>query len=367
MQPTTARARRDPRLLVAGAATALAMLAAAPAAHASGNAFVQRNLVSDVPGMARMLDPNLVNPWGLAIGPSTPVWVANNGTSTATLYPGAAGRTPIQPSPFVVQVPHALPTGQVFNDDPNAFMVHSGTSSGPSFFLFASLTGWITGWSPAVPPPPPSTHAQNGRHIRGAAFTGLAIAMHRGHPRLYAADFAQKRVVVLDGRFRVRRVDGAFTDRRIPRSYSPFGIQAIGNRIFVAYAKVDPATGEELAGAGLGFVDVYTTGGRLVHRLVRHTGLDAPWGIAKAPARWGRFGGDILVGNFGNGRIHAYDAMTGMLEGTLRRPSGRPVQIEGLWGIHFGNGVTGDRRELLFAAGIDDEMHGLFGLLRPAM
>jgi uncharacterized protein (TIGR03118 family) len=371
MQPAHALPRRDARRAAALAAAlvvaTVAALAAAPRAHAATNAYAQRNLVSDIPGMARITDPNLVNPWGLAIGPTTPVWVANNGTSTATLYPGAAGMTPIQPSPFVVQVPHGLPTGQVFNDS-DAFVVHSMGASGASVFLFASQTGWITGWSPAVPPPAPSTHAQNGRHVPGAVFTGLAIAMHRGAPQLYASDFAGRRIVVLDGHFRVRHLmPNAFMDRGLPAGYSPFNIEALGGRLYVAYAKVDPMTGEEQAGNRLGFVDVYSTGGRLLHRLIQRTGLNAPWGFAMAPAGFGPFGGDLLVGNFGNGRIHAYDPMTGAFKGVLRRPNGMPVEIEGLWGLEFGNGVTGDRKELLFAAGIDDETHGLFGLLRPRM
>jgi uncharacterized protein (TIGR03118 family) len=368
MERALALSGRGPRrlgiALVALVALALAALAAAPRAHAAGGAFVQRNLVSDVPGMARLTDPNLVNPWGIAIGPTTPAWVANNGTSTATIYPGAADSMPTGMAPFVVNVPHGLPTGQVYNGT-TSFVVRSGGDSGPALFLFSSITGWISGWAPNVPEPVPSTQAQPARHVPGAVFTGLALANRGGAAYLYASDFAGGRIVVLDGQFRVQHWAGAFADARLPAGYSPFNIEAIGNRLYVAYAKVDPETGEEEAGPGLGFVDVYTPGGHLVRRLVKHGALNAPWGFALAPDGFGRFGGDLLVGNFGDGRIHAYDPRSGDFDGALRRPNGRPIAIEGLWGLEFGNGVTGDPLELLFAAGIDGETHGLFGLIRP--
>jgi uncharacterized protein (TIGR03118 family) len=200
--------------------------------------------------------------------------------------------------------------------------------------------------------------------VPGAVFKGLAIGFFDGHPALYATDFAGGRVDVVDAHFNLLSPPAAFRDPMVPMSYHPFGIETIGNRVVVTYAKTQMGSTDEAHGPGFGFVAVFTQNGQLVKHLVSHGALNAPWGLARAPMGFGRFGGDLLVGNFGDGRINAYDMQTGMWEGVLRRPSGRPVAIDGLWALKFGNGVFGGPRDLVFSAGLDDESHGLLGELR---
>jgi uncharacterized protein (TIGR03118 family) len=345
------------------------LVALAPAAQSapsrSRNAYHQTNLVSDLPGLAQLTDPDLVNPWGMAAGPATPVWVADNGTDKATIYPGFVNGSPIQKAPLVVSIPGGAPTGQVFNGTPG-FEVRDGDASGPALFLFDSEAGLVTGWNPGVPPPPPSTQAQVGARGRHAIYKGLAIATTSAGTFLYGADFHRGRIDVFDQGFDRVHLPGRFQDRKLPRGYAPFNVQELGGRLYVAYAKQDADREDEVAGPGRGFVDVYSTSGHLLHRLIRRGQLDAPWGLVLAPAGFGRFSGDLLVGNFGDGRINAYDPRTGAFRGRLRHEDGSPIEIEGLWALRFGNGVTGDPTTLLFTAGIDDEAHGLFGAIQAA-
>jgi uncharacterized protein (TIGR03118 family) len=363
--------RRRSRLrsaLALGVVAALLALAPATPAAASHprNAYHQTNLVSDLPGLAQLTDPDLVNPWGLAAGPTTPAWVADNGTDKATLYPGFVNGSPIQKAGLVVNIPGGAPTGQVFNPTPG-FVVHDGAASGAALFLFDSEAGLVTGWSPGVPPPPPSTQAQVGARVRKAIYKGLAIATTSAGTFLYGADFHHGRIDVFDQDFDRVHLSGRFRDRELPQGFAPFNIQEIGGRLYVAYAKQDAAREDEVAGRGLGFVDVYSTSGHLLRRLVRRGQLNAPWGLVRAPASgFGRFSGALLVGNFGDGRINAYDPVDGEFLGRLRHEDGSPIEIEGLWALRFGNGVTGNPTTLLFTAGIDDEAHGLFGAIEAA-
>jgi uncharacterized protein (TIGR03118 family) len=368
--PSHAVARRLGRLrtvltlgLVAGL---VALVPAAPAAGAQpGNAYHQTNLVSDLPGLAQLTDPDLVNPWGLAAGPTTPAWVADNGTDKATIYPGFVNGSPIVKAPLVVSIPGGAPTGQVFNGTPG-FVVHSGTSSGPARFIFDSEAGLVTGWNPGVPPPPPSTQAQVGASVPDAIYKGLAIATTPAGTFLYAADFHNARIDVFDQGFNLVHLSGSFTDPQVPRGFAPFNVQELGGVLYVAYAKQDADAEDEVAGQSLGVVDVYSTSGQLLRHLIQRGQLDAPWGLALAPAGFGRFSGALLVGNFGDGRINAYDPQTGAFLGRLHHENGRPIEIEGLWALRFGNGVTGNPTTLLFTAGIDDEAHGLFGAIEAA-
>ena len=351
------------------AAVVVAGVAAAPSTAASHRhrhhghdlRVHQRNLVADRPGHAILTDPNLVNAWGLAFGPSTPAWVADNGTDVATLYRGATSTTP-QPSrlPLVVSIPQGAPTGAVWNGGAG-FTVHSGSASGPALFLFSSEAGIISGWSPDVPVPG-STEAQVGATVPGAIFKGLAIADTKDGPRLYATDFHNGRVDVWNDMFQPAGKPGAFTDSHIPKGYAPFGIQTVGRRIVVTYAKQDAAAEDDVHGPGFGFVDVYNTSGKLLRRLVSHGPLNAPWGIALAPRHFGGASRDLLIGNFGNGRINAFNPHNGRFLGALRA-HGHKLKIDGLWALEFGNGVIGNRNTLLFTAGPDDESHGLFGAL----
>jgi len=331
-------------------------------AHAAAvkEVFHQTNLVSARPGLALIQDPNLVNPWGISMSATSPFWVANNVTGTATLYRGDVNGSPFVKNALIVTIPGGSPTGTVFNGTAD-FVVHSGTASGPGVFLFASQVGIISGWNPQVPPG--STQAQIGGGAH-AVYTGLAIGQAGGANYLYAPDFEHRHIDVYDKSFLIVSLDGSFDDPNIPDSYSPFNIQNLGGKLYVTYAQQSHKEPDEETDRGSGFVDVFDTSGHLLQRLISGNHLKAPWGLALAPADFGAFSHALLVGNFGDGQIHAYDPATGQYLGEMKAESGKPVVIDGLWGITFGNGVAGDRNALYFAAGPDDETHGLFGSLR---
>jgi uncharacterized protein (TIGR03118 family) len=356
-----AQARRHRASLLAVAAV-LAACAALPAVAQAerGTPYRQTNLVSDIPGLAQLTDPNLINPWGMSAGPSTPVWVSDNGADVATLYQGGLKKAPVSAVPLVVSIPGGAPTGQVFNPT-TGFVVHSGMSSGPARFIFASESGNITGWSQSVPPPPPSTEAQPAASTPDAVYKGLAMASSGGQTYLYATDFHHNRIDVFDSSFAPATLSGSFTDPNLPDHFAPFGIQAFGNTLVVTYAMQDAAAHDDVAGPGNGFVDVFDSNGDFVRRLVSRGALNSPWGLAMAPSGFGAFSHALLVGNFGDGTIHGYDPMTGRFLGTLQGKDGMPIQNDGLWGLRFGNGVAGDARTLLFTAGLNDENDGLFG------
>jgi uncharacterized protein (TIGR03118 family) len=331
--------------------------------------FQQTNLVSDQVGVAQILDPNLVNPWGIALNSAGgPFWIANNGTGVATLYGGDVNGSSIAKNALVVSIPEGNPTGQVFNDTGDFVVTAPTGESGPAIFIFASETGQITGWNPRVPLPPPSTQAQLGATIDGAVFKGLAIANNGSGNFLYAADFHDGQIDVFDGQFQQTTLAGSFTDPNLPQGFAPFNIQNLDGKLFVTYAQQDADGQNPVPGDGAGFVDVFDTNGNFLQRVASGSPLNAPWGLALAPAGFGPFGGDLLVGNFGDGRINAYDpadnfAFRGQLLGT----DGSPVTIDGLWALKFGNGVSsGDPNTLFFTAGPDQETHGLFGSLMVA-
>jgi uncharacterized protein (TIGR03118 family) len=360
---TWRHSRVAPRLLfVLAAVAATAVLAGSASATRAGAGYTVRNLVSDGFVPAEHTDAHLVNGWGIAAGPSTPWWVADNGTDVSTLYDGNGIAAAL-----VVSV-EGGPTGAVFNGS-SEFVVNDGAGhSGPSLFMFASENGTIHGWNPAVPPPPPSTHAfvVVNRMNEGAVFKGLAIA----GSRLYATDFHNGRVDVFDGSFHQIVTPGAFIDPGLPAGFAPFGIQNLGGTIFVTYAKQGPDRMDEVDGPGLGYVDAYDQTGHLLGRVASAGDLNAPWGLAWAPVGFGKFSGDLLVGNFGDGHIHAFKQDTAghfAAVGQLTDTSGRPIVIDGLWGIGFGNGnKSGPTTTLYFAAGPDDEAHGLFGRIDPS-
>ncbi|MGZ4132104.1 MAG: TIGR03118 family protein, partial [Actinomycetota bacterium] len=316
------------RLVTSLVVPAVLFLFAAPAAaqtraDTGPNAYEVTNLVSDQTGVAAHQDPNLVNAWGLVAGPTTPWWVADNGTDLSTLYDGTGTAIPL-----VVSVAGA-PTGAVFNGSSDFVVSHRG-DSGPSLFLFATEGGTIRGWNPAVPNLGPTAKSTKtftlvDRSGAGAIYKGLAIATTVAGPRLYATDFHNGRVDVFDGSLRRIVRSGAFVDPNLPDGFAPFGIQAIGSSIYVTYAKQDAAAEDDVAGAGLGFVDRYNKWGRFLGRVAGRGALDAPWGLAWAPQGFGRFGGDLLVGNFGDGRITAFrmDADGSFTrEGQLRMSNG---------------------------------------------
>jgi uncharacterized protein (TIGR03118 family) len=331
-------------------------------------AFERVDLVSDGVVAGTRTDDNLKNPWGLAAGPTTPWWVANNGTGTATLY-DATGT----PQALVVTVP-GMPTGQVFYGGDKLIVADMHGNTGPARFIFASEDGTISAWSPAVPPPPPSHAAfvMYDGSDEGDVYKGLAIATDRhGRTRLYATDFHNARVVVLDDAFNeVELGEEAFDDDWLPRGYAPFGIAAFGPRLFVTYAKQDAAKHDDVKGPGHGFIDEYDLDGRFIRRVASRGPLNSPWGLTVGPEAFGRFDDALLVGNFGDGRIHAYkQSPLGhfFFDGTVRDTCGNAIVIDGLWSIAPGNGAAaGSKNELYFTAGLNGEADGLFGLIRRA-
>jgi uncharacterized protein (TIGR03118 family) len=359
-----------------GAMAMLGVPAASAGASTGGppSGFRQVNLVSDVPGAAALTDPDLVNAWGLAASPGTdqapgsPLWVSDNGTDKTTLYTGVTATTGSKAG-LVVNVASGAPTGQVFNTDtdPNGFLVHDASGhAGPAVFLFASENGGIDGWNPGVGATTagPSTVTEPAvRNGANAVYKGLAIApASDGHTYLYAANFRSGRVEAYDDTFTpVALPGGLFVDSRIPAGYAPFNVQELAGHLYVSYAKRDATLHDDVAGVGHGFVDVFTNDGALVRRLIARGALDSPWGLALAPAGFGQFGGRLLVGNFGNGRINVYNATTGAHLGQLRHANGAPIVIDGLWGLQFGNGNAAKTTQLIFSAGPGGESHGLLG------
>ena len=357
--------------IVTAGALATAALGAAPAS-AHTTAYRQINLVSDQPGKAPLTDPDLVNAWGLAASPGTdakpgsPLWVADNGSDKATLYTGATA-TSVTKAGLVVSVTGAAPTGQVFNAAQSGFVVSDKQGhSGSSMFIFDTENGTIDGWNPAVGATSsnPSTVTEVARdNGANAVYKGLATAQASdGKTYLYATNFRSGRVEAYDSTFTpVQLPGGLFVDPRLPAGYGPFGIAEINGKLDVTFAKQDATLHDDVAGPGHGFVDVFTNDGTFVRRLASRGALDSPWGLALAPAGFGRFSGDLLVGNFGNGHINVYSPSTGAHLGQLRQQNGRPIVIDGLWGLSFGNGNAAQTDQLLFSAGPDSESHGLLG------
>ena len=346
-------------------ALAIVAVQAVPAqAGVARGSFHQTNLVSDVPGLAAITDPNLVNPWGLSASATSPIWVANNGTGTSTLY-----NTADQKVPLTVTIPapdgtSGTPTGTVFNGTAD-FRVSSGAASGPSRFLFATEDGTILGWNPGVKPTTAVIAVDNSPSH--AIYKGLTNGSVGASNFLYAANFHSGAVDVFDGSFHPVTVAGAFTDPSLPAGFAPFGIQNIGGWIYVTYAMQDAAAKDEVAGPGLGYVDIYAANGDFVRRFASAGTLNAPWGLSMAPANFANFHGDVLVGNFGDGRINAYTP-AGTFRGQLKSETNAPIQIDGLWGLRVGNGGNGGNVDsLYFAAGIDDEAHGLYGKIRAVV
>jgi uncharacterized protein (TIGR03118 family) len=343
--------------LATGLSLALPGVAATAGNDAEG-AFHQTNLVSDLPGMAQVTDPHLVNPWGISAGPATPMWVSDNNAGVTTLYNGAG-----TPLPIVVKIPQpdgsdgGTPTGTVFNG--------SGDFRGDRF-LFATEDGAIAGWNPAVNFGKALVRADRSAVGLGAVYKGLAIANNGAGNHIYATNFRFGTIEVFDADYTLVSLSGSFTDKRIPAGFAPFNIQELGGRLYVTYAMQKPDKHDDQAGAGFGFVDVFDLNGNLLRRLVKHGALNSPWGLALAPDNFGPFSGALLVGNFGDGRINAYSPRSGRFIGTLRNEAGAPIHVDGLWGIRFGNGsngggATAPTNTLYFAAGIGEEQHGLFG------
>ncbi|WP_025596438.1 TIGR03118 family protein [Burkholderia sp. WSM2230] len=328
----------------------------APPAQSS---FTATALVSDGAVPAAHIDAKLKNAWGVAFNPKGFVWVADNGTNVATLYDGNG-----VPQSLVVTIPDgkngsASPTGIVFNGT-QSFVVTENGKSGVAAFIFAGEGGTITAWAPAVGPTNAFVMYDDG--TGGAVYKGLALAAMNNNNFLYATDFHNNKIDVFDTSFTRVAMPGAFTDPAIPAGFAPFGIQAIGSNLFVTYAKQDADKHDDVAGAGLGMVDVYDTAGNLKQRFATGGPLNAPWGIAQAPANFGSMSGAVLIGNFGDGTINAFNASSGQSMGRINGSNGSPIVEHGLWGIAFGNDLNNQpSRTLFFAAGPNDEANGVYG------
>jgi uncharacterized protein (TIGR03118 family) len=335
--------------------------------------YAQHNIVSDVPGLADHTDANVVNAWGLDSGPTTPWWISDNGTGESTLY--NVGTDAI---PATFTVPGAggaqgNPTGLIFNGG-NGFVVNNVAGTSAARFIFASEDGTISAFrgNPIVTVVPNA-----GALAHDAIYKGLAIDSRTAGQFLYATDFHNGKVDVFDSSFHLVTLSGNFTDPNLPAGFAPFGIQNINGTLYVTYALQDEDAEDDVAGPGNGFVDAYDLNGNLIRRVASAGELNSPWGLALAPEGFGRFSGDLLVGNFGNGRIHAFDPNSLTPDGEFeavglmhssggRRHRGRPIQIDGLWALQFGHGTNavganGLTTTLFFTAGPSGEDHGLFG------
>ena len=350
-------------LLLAGVSASL-LAAGTQSSLADSTRYEQKNLVSDGTIPAAHVDTHLVNAWGIAFNPAGFVWVNAADGGVSVLYDGAGNPAPVG-NPLVVQIPSANnvydplgnPTGIVFSGSNNEFLVAPGA---PARFIFASEQGIISAWAPTVD----ATHAIFKRQTPGAVYKGLALA----DDHLFAANFSQRRIDVFDNTFApVKLPRWAFRDERVPHGYGPFNVQAIGDRLFVSYALVNRKTNDEIDGPGLGFVDEFSVHGRLIARVAAHGALNAPWGLALAPAAWGQPAGTLLVGNFGNGRINLFRPRHDggyAFAGQVRDTHGKTLVIDGLWALLQGTATTGGTNVLWFSAGPDDEAHGLLGQLQ---
>jgi uncharacterized protein (TIGR03118 family) len=342
----------------------------------AASAFTAKNLVADTSGTsATTVDPNLVNPWGLVFAPTAPVWIANNHSETSTLYDGNGAPIPAG-TPLVVQLaasPGGVafdPTGIVFNSTTDFKVSTAGGTPAPAAFIFSGEGGMIAGWARSVD----ATHAITMfTDAGGAVYKGLAVGNNGSGNFLYATDFHNNKIDVFDATY-IKQATSAssftFVDPTLPVGYAPFGIQAIqasstaAVQLYVAYAmQQGPDNHDNSSGAGLGIVDIFDLKGGFIKRLVTTGGaLNAPWGLALAPADFGTLSKMLLVGNFGDGKINAYDPSSGTFIGAVTDATGTAFVSPGLWGIAFGNdAVSQPHNTLYFTAGPNDEANGIYG------
>jgi uncharacterized protein (TIGR03118 family) len=363
--------------------------------------YAQTNLVSNTAGVAPVTDPQLINPWGLSRASGSPWWVSDNGTGFSTLYNGAGTKqsliVTIPPAdPSNKKTPTGTPTGTIANGSSTDFLLAPGE---PAVFLFSTIDGTIAGWNPNVAvaqgAAPTSTHAMTVvKTTDGSSFTGLTSAFIDDKRFLYAANFTLGRVDVYDNAFHVVTLskehfhqdssdqdghssESPFLDEQLPAHYVPFNVQAIGNDVVVTYVLHQEGSQFETDGPGLGFVDIYSSTGRLLQRLEHGDWLNAPWGVALAPLDFGRFSHDLLIGQFAGGGdtqssgvIAAYNLATGGFDGLLEDASGKPLAINGIWALSPGNVSPSDddaaaapAAEMYFTAGPNHGSGGLFGYL----
>src|SRR5438309_3237393 len=329
--------------------------------------YKQTNLVSNIAGRAPVQDSNLKNPWGLTRSSGSPWWVGNNNSGTSTLYGGTGNIVPL-----VVTVPPpngspagtpSTPTGVVFNGSPTDFLVAPGKSAR---FLFATEDGTISGWNGGQNAVLVVDNSDNGS-ANGAVYKGATSGEINGHKFLYVTNFRAARIEVYDTNFkRVRLGEEAFEAEEIPHGFAPFNIQNIGGTLFVTYAKQDAARHDDVAGDGLGFVEIFTPAGRHIGHLQHGPWFNSPWGVVWTTRDFGEFSNAILVGNFGSGKIAAFNGFTYKFLGFVKNPDDSILTIDGLWSLTFGNdGTAGPANTLFFTAGINGEQDGLFGTITP--
>lgn len=333
----------------------VALLAAIPNRATAQNAYLQHNLVSDIPGLADVTDPNLVNPWGISFTATSPFWIADNGTGLSTLYNSTGMIIPLVvtiPPPAGQSGPSA-PTGTIANSVAGFF----GTGTATASFLFSTEDGTISAWSGGS-----AAVLKVDYSTSNAVFKGLANGSVGSSNYLYATDFHNAQVDVFNTNYSQVTLAGSFSDPGIPADYAPFGIQNINGQLYVTYALQDADKHDDVGGPGNGYVDIFDTSGNLIRRFAAQGALNSPWGVALAPVGFGPFAGDVLIGNFGDGRINAFDPISGDWLGALNNSNGVPFSVPGLWAIAFGNGHSGgDAHTLYFTAGINGESDGLFG------
>jgi uncharacterized protein (TIGR03118 family) len=338
--------------------------APAPSIKVPPTAYAVRQMVSDLPGYAERVDPNLKNPWGISLSSTSAFWVSNAGTGTSTLYNTSGELFPVG-APLIVKIPNgggrtgpSHPTGQISNGTPGFEL----SPNQPAAFIFATEEGTIAAWNRNVD----ATNAIIVVDDPSASFKGLAMGVAKGGPMLYAANFKAGTIDVFDYAFKAAIAPGGFRDPKLPEGFAPFNIQRFGASLYVTYARQNAGKTDDVPGDGNGFINVFDLEGNLHRRLVSNGPLNSPWGMAIAPSFFGDYSNTLLVGNFGDGRIHAFDLTSGKMAGMLTYKDGTPVALEGLWGLAFGNARNGgDANTLYFAAGISGggakEEHGMFG------
>lgn len=327
--------------------------------------YQQHNRVSNGTIAADHTDPNLVNPWGIAFGVTNPVWVANQGSGTSTIYNGFGVQAPL-----IVTIPSApsvgglgKPTGIVFNNTPNFAITSNGVTANAAF-IFATEDGTISAWAP-IPNLTKAIIAVD-NSATGAVYKGLARGANGKAAFLYAANFSAGKVDVFDGTFKPVTTAGAFIDPFLPAGYAPFNVQNLRGNIYVTYAKQDATKRDVVKGEGLGIVNVFDADGKFIRRVATGGPLNAPWGLVITPANFGKFSNELLVGNFGDGTINAYDLDSDLFRGQLHGEGCKPITIDGLWALAFGNGFNNQPTDVLFfTAGPDNEKHGIYGTLEP--
>lgn len=328
--------------------------------------YTQTNLVSDGSVPAATISDNLINPWGISHPPTGPFWVSDNGIGLTTIYDGAGNIVPVAGQQAItVAAPlgqdTSAPTGQVFNLAGSGFDITAHGATASSVFLFATEDGTISGWAPTVDPSSSVLAVDNSQGGNGAVYKGLAIGTTDQGTFLYAANFRSGTVDVFDSSF--KQVN-SFTDPNLPAGYAPFNVQVLDNKLYVTFAEQDAAKHDDVAGPGHGFVDAFDLNGNMLDRVASRGVLNSPWGLDIAPKAFGQFSGDLLVGNFGDGTIDAFNPKNDHFVGQLLGSDGNPLQIQDLWALSNGTGSQGTNPSAVyFTAGGQDEQHGLFGSL----